>query len=75
MPEFSGIKLALHLTLTLALDILSPDANRQTSIEQRPEADFRARGLTCRAALVYSSSGSGMRFRLCAPVIHRPVQC
>src|SRR5689334_22802098 len=54
-PEFSGIKLALHLTLTQALDILSADANRQTSIKLRYEADFRGRFLTCRAELVYST--------------------
>src|SRR6185312_16802193 len=39
-PEFFGNKLALHLTLAHALDILSPDANRQTSIEQRPKRIF-----------------------------------
>ena len=55
MPEFISVSPVLPLTLIYSLDILSPDANRQIGIKQRPGAGLRLPSLTCLARLVYSS--------------------
>ena len=55
IPEFIGVRPVLPLTLIYSLDILSPDANRQIGIKQRPGAGLQLLGLTRLARLVYSS--------------------